>query len=128
MGKAREFRDAVEQFTEKVRQLLQDDLGCNCGKEVLDQIRILKGEATPGRTDLGLIVGERVLIGFVDAAAITPIQENAGRLVLSGATFRDSLMLKRFRLVVEGKVSKEDRKILESEASKYELVSVHFFE
>jgi hypothetical protein len=122
------FCKSADDFTELLRKLVRKDLGCDCSGEIFDQIRILKGEATPGKTYLGIIVGERLLIGFVRADDIRPMEENAGRLILSGATYRDSLMLNRFRLIVEGDVSEDEKALLESEAGKYERVTVHYFE
>ena len=48
------FRGAIDWFTELVRTFVQDELGCECPEEVFEQIRILRAEATPRNTDLGL--------------------------------------------------------------------------
>ena len=123
-----DLHNSVEKFISELRILLREELGCGCSEEIFEQVRILKGEATPGSTHLGIIVGERLFVGFVDINELRPPEHNIPRLILSGVTYRDALKLNRIRFVVEGKPTDGERNLLESEASKHQNVHIHYRE
>ncbi len=123
-----QFRNDLNAFAEKVHSLAQDDLGCDCPEDVYEQIRILRGEASPGKTDLALVIGERLLILFGDYEKLDPFEYEMPRLILSGVTYRNSIGLNRFRLVLSEDVSGEHRAMIEEEIGKYDdKVHVHYF-
>ena len=129
MKKLQAFRDEIGEFLGKVRNFAQDDLGCGCPEHVFEQVRLLRGEASPGITDLAIIIGERLLIIAVDLHEIDPFDYEMPRIILSGVTYRDSLGLNRFRLLISGETTEEQRARIEREISKYdENVHVHYFD
>jgi len=121
-----DFIENAERFISDVRTLLREQLGCGCQEEVFEQIRVLKGEATPGSTHLGIIVGERLFVGFVDIERLRPPEYNIPGLILAAVTYRDSLRLNRIRLMVQGELTETEKSLLESEASRYENVHIHY--
>jgi hypothetical protein len=129
MKKLQDFRDEISTFLEKVRDFAQNDLGCGCPEHVFEQVRILRGEASPGKTDLSIVIGERLLIMVVDLKEIAPFEYEMPRIVLSGVTYRDSIGLNRFRLVISGDVTEEQEERIQREIDKYdENVHVHYFD
>jgi hypothetical protein len=129
MNQIRQFRDDVTLFLEKLRSLTQDELGCECPEHVFEQARILRGEASPGKTSLAVVVGERLLIVFADYESIAPFEYEMPRLILAGVTYRDSMGLNKLRLVISGGISDEHRALVEKELTKYdERVVVHYFD
>ena len=129
MKKLQTFRDEIGEFLGKVRNFAQDDLGCGCPEHVFEQVRLLRGESSPGITDLAIIIGERLLIIAVDLHEIDPFDYEMPRIILSGVTYRDSLGLNRFRLLISGETTEEQRARIEREISKYdEDVYVHYFD
>ena len=122
------FRAQIQRFIELVQRFVQDELGCGCPEEVFEQVKILTGEATPAATDLGMVIGERLFVGFVQAESIRPVETKAHKLVLSGVTYRDSMKLNRIRFVIEGQLSEQEKFVLESEAGKCEKVHIHYFD
>ncbi len=129
MVKLEDFRHEITEFLEKVREFAREDLGCECPDHVFEQVRFLRGEASPGRTNLSVVVGETLLVLFAEYEEIQPFDYEMPRLVLSGVTYRDSIGLNRFRLVMSGDVPREHQKALEEEAGKYDdKVHVHFLE
>jgi len=129
MNEIRQFRDDITLFLEKLRSLTQDELGCGCPEHVFEQVRVLRGEASPGKTNLAVVVGERLLIVFADYESIDPFEREMPRLILAGVTYRDSMGLKKFRLVMDGRITAEHRALVETELGKYDQrVVVHYFE
>jgi hypothetical protein len=123
------FRREVGEFLEKVREFAQDDLGCGCPEHVFEQVRILRGEASPGKADLAVVIGERLLIIFADYEKMDPFDYEMPRLILSGVTYRDSIGLGRFRLVLGGDVTDKHRAMIGEELKRYdENVHVHYLD
>ncbi|MCX6644938.1 MAG: hypothetical protein NTY09_01055 [bacterium] len=118
----------IDIFLQKIREFASDDLGCGCPENVFEQIRFLRGEASPGNTNLGIVIGERLLILFADEGEIKPFESEMPRLILSGVTYRDSIGLNRFRLVLTGPFTKEQKTSIEREIAKYgDKVHSHYF-
>lgn len=129
MNNLQAFRDEIAEFLTKVRDFAQDDLGCGCPEHVFEQVRLLRGEASPGKTDLAIVIGERLLIIVVDLNEIKPFEYEMPRILLAGVTYRDSLGLNRFRLLIRGEITEDQRERIEREISKYdEKVHVHYFD
>jgi len=127
MAKSGIFFEEIDRFVGAVREFAQDGLGCGCPEHVFDQIRVLRGEASPGLTNLSVVVGERLLILFGDYAKLEPFDFEMPRLILSGITYRDSIGLNRLRIVLTEEVSVEQRAKIESELKKYDdRVHVHY--
>jgi len=127
MGISGSFFDEISRFVDAVRGFSQDGLGCGCPEHVFDQIRVLRGEASPGLTNLSVVVGERLLILFGDYARLEPFDFEMPRLILSGITYRDSIGLNRLRIVLPEEVTVVERTKFESELKKYDdRVHVHY--
>jgi hypothetical protein len=117
----------IDIFLQKIREFAQDDLGCACPENVFEQIRFLRGEASPGNTSLGIVIGERLLILFIDSGEIMQFESEMPRIILSGVTYRDSIGLNRFRLVLTGSFTKEQKSSIEREMAKYgDKVHAHY--
>jgi hypothetical protein len=121
-------RGQVQRFIELIRNFAQHDLGCDCSEDVFEQVKILTGEATPGVTDLGIVIGERLFVGFVPIDVVRPVDTLGHKLVISAVAYRDSMKLNRVRLVFEGNVSDEEKLFFEIEAEKHDKVHMHYFE
>jgi hypothetical protein len=127
MTRITEFRDNLSAFASDIRKLAQEDLGCGCPEHVYEQIRILRGEASPGKTDVSIVVGERLLILFGEYESLEPFDFEMPRLILSGVTYRDSMGLNRFRLILSENVTSEHRALIAEEIAKYDdRVHVHY--
>jgi len=87
----------------------------------------MSGEATPASTDLGMVIGERLFVGFVQADSIKPVDSNAHKLIRSAVIYRDAMKLNRVRLVIEGTLTEQEKSVLESEAVKCDKVHLHYF-
>jgi hypothetical protein len=124
----RQLRDTIDRFSLSIRGFVQDELGCGCPEQVFEQIRILKGDATPDQTDMSLVIGERLLVSFARIEEIRPVEEKVPGLIQSGVIYRDAVKLNRLRLVIQGTATETEKRLLESESTKYEKVNVHFFE
>lgn len=123
------FLEELGEFGERVKQLAQIELGCGCPEHVYEQIRILRGEASPGKTDVSIVVGEQLLVLFGKYDRLEPFDYEMPRLILSGVTYRDSMGLNRFRLILSNEVTEEERKKIEAEIKKYdEKVHVHYLD
>ena len=123
----RHLRDTIDQFALSIRGFVQEELGCGCPEQVFEQIRILKGDATPDQTDMSLVIGERLLVSFARIEVIRPLEEKAPGLIQSGVIYRDAVKLNRLRLVIQGVPTETEKRLLESESAKYEKVHIHFF-
>ena len=127
--KSQELLDEIGRFLEIIKGFIRDDLGCECNEEVFEQVRILRREASPGPTQLSLIIGETLLVVFASAAELAPIANIVDRLLLSGVTYRDSTGLNRFRLVLYGEVTDDEKTLIAGEQKRYDKkVHVHYIE
>jgi len=129
MGKINEIKEKVGTFAELIKDFAKDELGCECPDHVFEQIRVLRGEAAPGITNLAIVVGERLLIMIPEYEKIDPFDFEMPRIILSGVTYRDSIGLNRFRLVLGTDVPAEHREKISNELTKYdENVEVHYLD
>ena len=123
-----ELKTDIDVFLQKIREFAVDDLKCGCPDHVFEQVRFLCGEASPGITNLSIVIGERLLIIFSDISEIDPFESELPRLVLGGVTYRDTIGLNRLRLVMTGEISDEQKAVVVNEIAKYdEKVHVHYF-
>ena len=129
MGKFAEIENEIDLFTAKIHEFATAELGCDCPEHVFEQIRVLKGEASPGKAFNAIVIGEQLLVLFGDYAALDPFDYEMPRLVLSGITYRDSMGLNRLRLVLGNEVPVEYRKMIDEELTKYDdKVHVHYMD
>lgn len=126
MSDLEQFLGRTGDYLEAVRHFAQEDLGCGCPDTVFEQVRVLTGDAAPGESNLAIVIGERLLVVFANLAEITPLERNLSRLLLSGVTYRDSAGLNRFRLVLAGELTDDDKALVEREVLQHdERVHVH---
>ncbi len=129
MSRIETFLNDLEAFTGKVRSFVEKELGCGCPGNVFEQIRVLRGEGSPGKTDLALVIGERLLVLFADRSRLDPFEFEMPRLVLAGVTYRDSVGLHRFRLVLGSDLTEKERSMVEAEIAGYDdRVHAHFLD
>ncbi|MFH1677139.1 MAG: hypothetical protein ABIC40_08955 [bacterium] len=127
--KSQDLLIEIGQFLEHIRGFVRNDLGCECPEEVFDQVRVLRNEASPGPTTLSLIIGETLLVEFASTEELAPIANVIDRLLLSGVTYRDSTGLNRFRLILCGKITDDEKTIIAGEQKRYDKkVHVHYIE
>lgn len=119
--------EGTERFISMMREFVKKDLGCGCNEEVFEQIRILKGEASPGESLMSIVLGERLLVCLVTPEAVKPVDSAGEAMIQAGLTYRDAMQLKRFRLVIVGELSDNEKNQLELKASKHEKVNVHYY-
>lgn len=123
------LRNDIDIFLQKIKEFAMDDLGCGCPDHVFEQVRFMRGEASPGIADLGIVIGERLLVLFADIDEIDPFESEFHRLLLSGVTYRDTAGLNRFRLVLTGSFTEEQKLFIDQEAASFgEKVHIHYFD
>jgi hypothetical protein len=123
----KEFKNEIDVFLDKVKSFAVNDLGCGCEDYIFEQLRVLRGEASPGNSSFAMVLGERLLVLFADYDKLQPFDYEIPRLILSGITYRDSLGLNRFRLVLSDRVTDEHRERIDRELAKYDdKVHVHY--
>jgi len=129
MSRIETFRNDLDVFHAKVRSFVEHELGCGCPENVFEQIRVLRGEGSPGKADLALVIGERLLVLFADRSLIDPFEFEMPRLIIAGVTYRDSAGLHRFRLVFGSDLTDKERSMVETEVAKYDdRVHAHFLD
>lgn len=124
-----DFQSDITSFVESVRTFVRTDLSCGCPDNVFEQVRVMTGDASFARTALSIVVGERLLVGFVKADEIRPVDEKISRIFLSGMTYRDSMGLNRLRLAISGDITADEKQLIENELSALDdRVHVHYFD
>ena len=129
MGKIADFEKEIDIFTAKVHDFSTGELKCGCPEHVFEQIRVLRGEASPGKASMAIVIGEQLLVLFGEYSVLEPFEYEMPRLVLSGITYRDSMGLNRARIVLGNEVTEEHRKLIDEELKKYDdKIHVHYFD
>ena len=127
LSKMWRFLEETARYLDAVRRFARDDLGCECLDEVFDQVRILTRDAAPGEARLAVVIGERLLVVFARPEDVSPLERNLPRLLLSCVTYRDSAGLSRFRLVLTGEYSDQEKGLIEQHRAGFDdRVHVHY--
>jgi len=129
MGDLDKLFENIDSFANIIKTFSQNTLTCECPDQVFDQIRMLRGEASPGLANLSIVVGERLLVQFGDYSRLDPFDFEMPRLILSGITYRDTIGLNRLRIVLTTEVSTDHRTMIDNELSKYDdRVHIHYLD
>jgi hypothetical protein len=102
-----------------IRQLIREELGCDCPEEVFDQMvvgypSIFGSPNIP--SSVQVLVGHRLLVSLVPVDHLQDVAKDARDLLSDGKGIRDRHGLNRYRLVLVGHVSREVIGDLQKEA------------
>ena len=115
-----------------IRQLIREELGCDCPEEVFDQIvvgypSIFGSPNIP--SSVQVLVGHRLLVSVVPVEHLQDVAKDARDLLSDCRGIRDENGLNRYRLVLVGHVSEEVLGELQKEASDMDdRMHVHLIE
>ncbi len=127
MGKTETFTDDVNNFVGRVKDLVLNALGCECDEQLFEQVRLIQGEASPGKSMFSLVVGEQLLIIFADYSRLDPFDDEMPRLILAGLTYSDSIGFQQVRIVLPDTIPDTHRKLVDSELGKIDdRIHVHY--
>jgi hypothetical protein len=102
-----------------IRQLIREELGCDCPEEVFDRIvvgypSIFGSPNIPSSAQV--LVGYRLLVSLVPVHDLQDVAEDGKQFLVEGKDIRDANGLNRYRLVFVGHVSKDVMDELQKQA------------
>lgn len=100
-----------------VRYLLRDILGCACPDDVFDHTVVGRPcifPDTPSEVTVQALVGQRLLIDFIQYDSLKDNMTRIEQILMFGARQRDMHRLNRYRLVLFGPVDNDAFSLLQN--------------